>query len=215
MSLQVHTGDGLEWLGYLRRGGPREEWGAIATSPPDASELGMEVLAYGAWLSQALVELFESSSGPTVLILTDRKHDGRWWSKPQVAMEVAYQLERRLLWHRIALRRAVGAIDLHVPTYSHVLAFGPGRPGSHRPDVIEEGQRLWAHGVGLELAVFVAQWLASVGAKRLLDPFCGTGALLYAAHYVGLEAWGCELDPERAEQVRTGAERVIESLRRG
>lgn len=203
----VHTGRAEDWLEQhdLRQAG------AIATSPPDASELGMDLTSYGGWLYDAVQQCLEASAGPTVLILTDRKHQGRWLSKPGVARDAATDLSQGaklypLLWHRIALRRPVGSIDLHVPTYSHVLAFGPGRPGSARPDVIEEGRRLWPHGVGAELADFVAQWLASVGVKRLIDPFCGTGALLQAAHRAGLDAWGCELDPGRAEEARNGAE---------
>ena len=78
---------------------------------------------------------------------------------------------RPLLWHRIALRRGAGRVNLHVPTYSHVLAYGPGRPGKARPDVIDQGRMLWAHGIGVDLARYIASWLAEQGVKSVLDPF--------------------------------------------
>jgi hypothetical protein len=188
----VDVADALEWL-------PRHAGaGAIATSPPDASELeGLEV-PYDVWLSEALYLIFAASAGPTVLVVTDRKRGGQWESKPTQAVLHARAHGRPLLWHRIALRRGTGRIDLHVPTYSHVLAFGPGRPGRARPDVFEQGKPWWPHGVGWDLALFVASWLEEQGATTVVDPFAGTGAFLAAAEEHGMATLGCELDPDRA-----------------
>lgn len=192
----IHTGDGLAWL--LAYPGTY----AVATSPPDASELGMDLEEYDNFLHDALEVIFARSAGPTVLVVTDRKHDGVWLSKPAILAAEAEYRHLPLLWHRIALRRPAGSVDLHVPSYSHVLAYGPGRPGKPRPDVFTEGRRWWPHGVGLDLAEFIASWCAEVGVQLLLDPFAGTGSILWAAQRCGLEVAGAELDPVRAETAR-------------
>jgi hypothetical protein len=192
---QVDVADALEWLPAHTGGG------AIATSPPDASELRPEwIIAepYDHWLSRVLHAVFEASAGPTVLVLTDRKRMGRWESKASMAQRHAGEHGLELLWHRIALRRGVGKVDLHVPTYSHVLAWGPGKPGQARPDVFEQGKPWWPHGVGWDLAMYVAGWLAEQDAEVVMDPFAGTGALLVAAEEHELATLGCELDAGRA-----------------
>lgn len=197
----VTTADALDWLRLPEVIGR----GAIFTSPPDASEIGSQPDEYAAWLRPALHRCFVASTGPTVLVLTDRKHGGEWLSKPELALAEARNHGLPLLWHRIALRRPVGKVDLHVPTYAHVLALGPGRVGRARPDVFDAGKPSWAHGHGPVLAWYVADWLREVGVRTVVDPFCGTGAFLHAAEAQGMAAIGCDIDAARADIARGAA----------
>lgn len=193
----VAVGDGRRWLPTVAG------QGAVVTSPPDAEEIGARDLErYAGWMADVVTACFEASTGPTIFVVTDRKAAGRWHSKALAIVQLADRRGHPLLWHRIALRRAPGGIDLHRPTYTHILCFGPGRPGRARPDVIPAGQLLWRNGTPLGVADLCAEYLAEIGAPALIDPFCGTGALLAAANRARLDALGCELDPARAEEAR-------------
>lgn len=113
-------------------------------------------------------------------------------------MDVAAEMPGvHLLWHRVALRRDAGKTDIHRPGYTHVLAFGPGKPGKAHPDVLPPGARTWKNGVAYNVATMVAEYLAGQGATTMLNPFCGEGTFLRAAVSAGLLARGCDLDPDR------------------
>lgn len=189
----VEQADAFDWLTDHRGEG------AVVASPPDANELDQDLGTYRGWLHRAAASCFAASAGPTVFTVTDRLGGGQWLSKPHLLMEAAME---PLLWHKIALRRGPGKTDLHRPTYTHVLAFGPGRPGTRTPDVFERGQTRWANGAGANVAALIADYLKGAGAKRVLNPFCGSGTLMLAAAAAGLPVLGCDLDGDLLDQTR-------------
>lgn len=164
--------------------------GAVVTMLPDADELGFQMGEYRAFLRAAAAACFDASTGPTVFAQTDRLHDGRWLDKPGI---IAGEAPTGLLWHKVILRRDVGGVDLRRPTYTHLLAFGPGRPGVRTPDVIHGGRQLWPNGVGVDAARFVATWMRDVGVTTVLNPCAGHGTFASACADAGMSVRACDV----------------------
>lgn len=144
-SKKIICADAIEWLA-------NNKCGAIVTSPPDAEEIGLTLPAWREWFAAAVRLCFKASSGPVVFYVTDRKSAGVLWSKPAIIFEAAG--DANLAWHKVALRRDVGMVDLHRPGFSHLMAFG-ARPGTATPDTFKRGNVLYKNGTGL-LAARVA-----------------------------------------------------------
>lgn len=188
--------DAFAWLAIHGHGGP------VVSVLPDAAEVGMTIWEWESFYERAAKACLRASTGPTIFLATDRKHEGRWISKPELFLDAAGG-RFPLLWHKIVLRRPVDGLDPHRPTYSHLMAFGPGRPGRLRPDVIDAGTYLWRNGIGVGAARFVADYLDETGnSTTILNPFCGMGTLLAAAEERGLTAFGCDTDPDRVARAR-------------
>lgn len=164
--------------------------GAVVTMLPDADELGFQMPEYRAFLRAAATACFDASTGPTVFAQTDRMASGTWLDKAALIMA---ERPAEMLWHKIILRRDVGRVDLRRPTYTHLLAFGPGRPGARTPDVIHGGRQLWPNGVGVDAAAFVAAWLRDVGVNTVLNPCAGHGTFASACTDVGLVVRACDV----------------------
>lgn len=190
----VVCADALGWMQGLADE-ERGRLGAVVTSLPDAAEVELSLGAWELWFEAAVELCFQVSTGPTVFIQTDRKAEGRWISKPSM---IARATRQELLWHRIVLRKDAGKQDLQRPGYTHLLAYGPGRPGSNLPDVLPPGKTLWPNGTPLNAALMVCEWLRDQGAKAIMNPFSGHGTLLAVANGLGMDAYGCELSEERA-----------------
>lgn len=179
------TADLFTWLPEQPRGM------ALVTMLPDAAELGMtSMVAYRGWLRAATDACLTNSAGPTVFAQTDRLYDGHWFDKAALIIGEAAD---ELLWHKIILRRDPGATDLHRPTFTHLIAFGPGRPGRRCPDVIDGGWRRWTNGVGEGAARFVADWMHEVGVTACLNPCYGAGTFADALIGVGITVRGCDI----------------------
>lgn len=177
--------------------------GAVVTSLPDADEIGATIQEWKDWFDRAVEACLAASTGPSLFLQTDRKHDGQWISKPALILRVAARLDRPLIWHRIVLRRDPMKVDLHRPSFSHLLAVGPGRPGPPAPDVIYAGRPLWANGAGSQVAHAAAIYLESQKVGRVLNPACGSGAFMVAAAVLGLDVSGCDLDPTRVSEANS------------
>lgn len=186
----LEVADMFHWLPAHHRAG------AVVTVLPDADEIGMGPQTYEGWLRGAASTCFAYSSGPTVFYQTDRMYSGRWQDKAHIITAVADTAGIGMLWHKVVLRRDPGKVDLHRPTWSHLLAFGPGRPGKRRPDVIDAGGYLWRDGMGTAAAAFVADWLTEVGVTTVLNPCCGEGTVVAACADAGLDVYGCDIDAE-------------------
>lgn len=198
-SRTVDVADAFTWLPTMRSRGP------VVAVLPDPAEIDMGIGDYPAWFARAVRACLAASTGPTVFLQTDRIAGGRWTDKAALAIETAAAAGsgHPLLWHKIVLRRSPGRVDLHRPTYSHVVAFGPGRPGTRTPDVIHAGRAPWRNGIGADAALMIVRYMASVTPGRpIVNPFCGHGTLLAAANAIGVSAHGCELDPDRAVEAR-------------
>lgn len=193
----VDEADILDWLPDHHGLGP------VAVVLPDRAEVGMSVTEWHDWFRRCALACARTADGPVVFHQTDRMTDGIWVDKADLVTD-SLAFVRSLLWHKIVLRRDPGKNDLHRPTYSHLLAYGPpGRPGKRRPDVIHAGPYLWRNGIGLDAARFVVDYLAEQGASAIVNPCCGEGTLLVAANQAGLDAYGCDTDPDRVAAART------------
>jgi hypothetical protein len=176
--------------------------GAIITSPPDAEEIGRPVPAWAPWFADAVARALAASDGLAIFYVTDRRHDGELVSKAAICHARAAAAGFACLWHKVALRRGVGATDIHRPGYSHLVAFGKGRkPGVATPDVFERGDTLYANGTGL-VAARVACAFAKGQAKAIVDPFCGKGTIPAVAVALGVPAIGVDLDPAQCAAAR-------------
>jgi hypothetical protein len=106
-------------------------------------------------------------------------------------------------WHKIALNREPGKVDLYRPGYSHLICLSKKRgPGPTCSDVIPPSGRVYKNGVPVAVAQFAARFLKDVGESVLLDPFCGRGTFLAAAEAIKLDAIGIDIDPEQVKAAR-------------
>ena len=185
--------DAFNWL---LRGRP----GAIFTSPPDAEEIGAALDVWAEWFAEAVRLCFKATRGPVVFYVTDRKHQGAVFSKPQIIFREADRAGVKTTWHKICLRREVGQIDIHRPTFSHLVAFN-GRPGTATPDVISRGKTLYNNGTGLLAARVGVDWIKTQ-AGDLADPFCGQGTIPAVAEALGLAAVGVDIDEAQCAKAR-------------
>lgn len=195
-SYEVHVADAFKWLPDHLGQIP-----AIATQLPDAYEMGWEIPQWQDWFRRALDACFEAvnSGGPVVFCHTDRMWGGMWLSKAGMMLMAAERAEFTLLWHKVATRRDVGQVDLHRPTYRHIMAFSEvAKPGRRTPDVIYEGPVIYPDAMGIYAAQLMVAQCAAANADAVVDPFCGRGTILHAAREAGLKAVGVDIDPDQA-----------------
>lgn len=205
--------DALEWLRiHSKIPSPLRNIPAIITSLPDAEEVGLSLKDWTYWFADAAWACMAAvgKTGPVVFYQTDRKHDGRLYSKPELLFDSAVAVGLRPLWHKIILRRGVGKTDLHRPGYTHLIAFGGAgvRPGAATPDVIEAGAMLYENAMGANAARVTCEFVRPYG-NKVVDPFCGQGAVLVAALRMGMSAVGVDIDPAQIEKARANTDQEI------
>lgn len=179
--------------------------GAIVTSLPDAAEMEMPIHAWRDWFTAAAGACMISAgqSHAVIFYQTDRKIDGGIESKADLLFRAAQLAGCRTLWHKIALRRAVGATELFRPGFTHLIAFSrKARCGMATPDVFDRGATLYLNGMGI-MAAKVAIRFAQQTTTTIIDPFCGRGTVLAVAEANDLEAIGIDIDPKQVEFART------------
>lgn len=196
MPAEIVCADALEWLPTAPGGA------AVVTSPPDAEEIGLPVDQWEPWFRRALAACFAAGS-PVVLYVTDRLADGRRASKAGLALDEARKAGRSLIWHKVALRRGVGKVDLRRPGFSHMLAFGgfDEKAGEVTPDVVERGAMLYPNATGLIAARLMAEF-ALRHAGTVVDPFCGQGTIPAVVSALGGNAIGVDIDPDQCAKAR-------------
>ena len=153
----------------------------------------MDLPSWREWFLHAARLCFEASRGPVVFYVTDRKSGGLTWSKPAIIFEAAAATP--MAWHKIALRRDVGATDLHRPGFSHLIAFGASS-GKATPDTINRGKVLYKNGTGLMAARVACEW-AMAHSKQIVDPFCGQGTIPAVVEALGGDAIGVDIDEKQ------------------
>jgi hypothetical protein len=209
----VHHGDGIAYLSsHLPARLPADH--AIVTSLPDHSELpALGVDGWRAWFidTVALMCRVLADDAVAVLFQTDVKHDGRWIDKGHLVMCGGEVAGSHLLWHKVVCRVPPGAITFGRPAYAHLVCLSRTRrlaAGASTADVIPAlGAMSWSRAMGSAACEVAVQFVASIGARTVVDPFCGLGSALAAANALGLSAIGVELSRRRARRARSALHR--------
>ena len=201
----VHHGDGLAFLAT-----PLPADHAIITSLPDHSELpALGIAAWQRWFidTVALACRAVADHGVAIFYQTDVKHDGRWIDKGHLVHGGADAAGSHLLWHKIVCRVAPDTTTFGRPAYTHMLCVSREArlsPGSSTPDVIGSlGDMTWSRAMGTRACEAAVAFVASLGARVVVDPFCGMGSVLAVANAAGLDAIGVERSRRRAAKART------------
>ncbi|HEY0477153.1 MAG TPA: hypothetical protein VGD37_06495 [Kofleriaceae bacterium] len=201
----VHHGDGLAFLARGRLPGDH----SIVTSLPDHSELpALGVAGWQAWFVDTVALACRAVADDAVAIFyqTDVKHDGRWIDKAHLVLCGADAAESHALWHKVVCRVASGTATFGRPAYAHVVCVSRARrlaPGASTPDVLPAlGAMTWSRAMGAAACEMAARFVASIGARAIVDPFCGQGSILAAANAHGLDAIGVELSRRRVARAR-------------
>jgi hypothetical protein len=200
----VHHGDGVAFLAASL---PADH--AIITSLPDHSEVpALGVDGWKTWFVEtvALACRAVADDGVAIFYQTDVKHDGRWIDKGHLVMRGADAARSHALWHKIVCRVSPDTITFGRPAYAHLICVSRERrlsPGASTPDVIASlGAMSWSRAMGTHACEAAVRFVATVGARVVVDPFCGMGSVLAAANAHGLEAIGVELSRRRAARAR-------------
>jgi hypothetical protein len=203
----VHCGDGVAFLAARL---PDDH--AIITSLPDHSELpALGVAGWRDWFiaTVALACRALADHAVAVFFQTDVKHDGRWIDKAHLVLCGADAAGSHLLWHKIVCRVAPGTTTFGRPAYAHLLCVSRARrlaAGASTADVLPElGAMTWSRAMGREACDAAARFVASTGARTVVDPFCGLGSVLASANAHGMSAIGVELSRRRARRSRTAS----------
>jgi hypothetical protein len=195
----VICADAVEWMAVNKNAG------AVVTSLPDADECGWSIEFWRNWFidAAALSMQVARDDCPAIFYQTDRKSNGAIISKAFLCHSAAERLGYRPLWHKIVLRREVGATDLFRPTYTHLMAFSKDcPPGKASPDVIQCGRMIYENAMGLNAAI-LAVTFAGKFSNTIIDPFCGRGTVLAIANAYGYKSIGVDILPEQCEKART------------
>ena len=201
----VHHGDGIAFLAT-----PLSADHAIITSLPDTSELPNlgSVAAWQDWFVDTVALTCRAVADDAVAIFyqTDIKHDGRWIDKAHLVLRGADAAGSSLLWHKIVCRVPPGGITFGRPAYAHCLCVSRTRRvdlGASTPDVLPAlGAMSWSRAMGSAACEMAVKFVASTGARTVVDPFCGVGSALAAANAIGLDAIGVEISRRRASRAR-------------
>ena len=82
-------------------------------------------------------------------------------------------------------------------------------PGASTPDVLPAlGAMSWSRAMGSAACEVAIAFIATTGARTVVDPFCGQGSALAAANAAGLDAIGVELSKRRAARARAAVHRA-------
>lgn len=205
-SREVHCADALPWMrarGCLA--------GACAvTSLPDVSELGVALPAWRAWFLEAVALVVDAvpDESAALFFQSDIKRDGAWIDKGALVVRAAEDAGARVLFHKIVARRPPGLTTAGRPGYTHLIAVSRA---FRCPDVlpipdiiVDPGRQPWVRAMGVRAAATAVRFARdTVGARVILDPFCGVGTVLAVANTLGLDAVGVEKARKRAELART------------
>ena len=206
----VHQGDGIAFLAERL---PADH--AIFTSLPDHSELPeLGVEGWRTWFIDTVALACRAVADDAVAVFyqTDVKHDGRWVDKGHLVLCGADAAGSHALWHKVVCRVPPGTTTFGRPAYAHLLCVSRQRrlaPGASTPDVLPAlGAMSWSRAMGAAACEAAVAFIASTGARAVVDPFCGQGSALAAANAHGLDAIGVELSRRRAAKARSATHLV-------
>jgi hypothetical protein len=202
----IVQGEALAWLSE----NAAEPGASVVTSMPDVSERAE--LGFDGWrewfvLAARRVIAWTPPSGVSIFFQSDIRYEGTLVDKSHLVLRAAEAEGALLLWHKIVCRRPPGTISFGRPTWSHMLCVAkerrptPRRPGA---DVLPDaGFMPWSRAMGVLACRAACEYLAGeIGARVVVDPFCGRGTVLAVANAMGLDAIGVELSAKRCRAAR-------------
>jgi len=225
----VHCAEAVAWMNNTGREGVDA---CIFTSLPDVIEVKMEgdEESYKRWFIQAATAALGlvRPGGCAIFYQTDvkikfprRPKKGQvsanqssavvteWLDKSYLCHKAAEQAGCHLLWRKVLTKGLVDAHQIGSPTFTHMLCFGRGEaarydPGKfNTPDIAPRGLMVWPKAIGLDATVLGVRFLRDVmGAKKVVDPFCGQGTILAVANALGLDSEGVDLSPTKCERAQ-------------
>ena len=198
MTREVINGDTNEWI----KG--QVEFDAVITSLPDSEETSMNMEQWEFWFSDMVKEIVERTRTYAIFYQTDRRYNGAIIDKAFLASLGAQRAGARTIFHKIALRRNVGSVDLFRPSYTHLICYSKSQTaGKASPDVITTGPMIYNNAMGMNACTFAVQFIKDHSdAKMIVDPFCGQGSVLAVAESMGFDTIGVEILSEYADLSR-------------
>jgi len=214
--------DSLVWLEAQKDNSIKN----IVTGIPDMEELSIKnEEEYIIWFNKVLNLIFKKihNDGYVILVQTDRKYNRKIIDKSYIITNNAYNQTPpyRLLWHKIVCHRDVGKIDLHRPTYAHMLCYSiNGKVGIAFEDVINTSQKLYKNGTPPlcceKIMCFLLQNIHNQ--KRIdnsydvVDLFCGVGTIGIYCIKNGLNYIGIDIDKEQCIKTRANLTSITEEI---
>jgi hypothetical protein len=202
---EVVCADAIPWL--KERG--VIEGACAVTSLPDVSEVNLDLAKWRTWFLDAVRLVVEAvpPESTALFFQSDIKRDGVWIDKGAMVMRAAEEAGAHVLFHKIVCRRPPGMLTYGRPGFTHLIAVSRAMKCPDVlpiPDVIvEAGDLKWVRAMGVKAAGHAVRFAKEqVGAKVVLDPFCGVGTVLAVANVLGLDALGVEKARKRAEEAR-------------
>jgi len=202
---RIFHADALAWLAT----NAAEEGSSVVTSLPDVSELTLSFAEWRAWFLDVARRVIEwvPESGVAIFYQSDIRHRGAWIDKGYLVLRAAEDAHASIVWHKIVCRRPPGTIALGRPSYSHMICISrvprpARRPG---PDVLADaGASSWSKAMGEAACRVACRYLADdVGARIVVDPFCGRGGVLAVAEEHGMDAIGVDISAKRCRAARS------------
>lgn len=198
-SRTVVCADTTEWIKT------QSDLSSVITSLPDAEETSLGIIEWQKWFVRIVEEICKrvKPTGYAIFYQTDRKTKGHIIDKSYLVTKGARLAGVKTIFHKIFLKREVGARNPFRPTYTHLLCFSSkGTPGKATPDVLPAGKMIYKNAMGLTACRFAVEYLKDKGVKTITDPFCGRGSVLAVANKLGLDAVGVDILEEQCDYAK-------------
>jgi hypothetical protein len=200
---EVVCADAIPWL----RARGRIDGACAVTSLPDVSEVGTTLEKWRPWFLDAVRLVIDTvpAESAAIFFQSDIKRDGVWIDKGALVTRAAEDAGARILFHKIVCRRPAGMLTPGRPGFTHLLAVSRVMKCPDVlpiPDVIADaGEQKWVRAMGVRAAAHAVRFAKEhVGARLIVDPFCGVGTVLAVANALGLDALGVEKARKRCAQ---------------
>jgi len=199
MKTVIHA-DSLKWLSKTNN------TYSFVTGIPDMDEVNLPLDEYIKFYEKTAKLIFsrlDKEKGYAIFIQTDRKINRSWFDKSYHLTKVAFECGLRLLFHKIVLDRGVGKINLHRPTYKHLVCYcwNPQLgPGAASTDVLDVSSKIYSNSTPLLAAQYAVGFMKKNAPDLILcDPFCGRGTIINCARDIGLQSIGIDIDPKQVQ----------------
>lgn len=190
MNREVIQADTTKWIKTI------DKMDSVITSLPDKEETSFDSFKeWKNWFIDIVSEIIKKTKDYAIFYQTDRKTSGKIISKSYLLNKGNEKAGGSLMWHKIALRRDVGKIDLFRPSYTHFLCFSLNKTsGRAIPDVVNRGEMLYNNAMGMDVCKMCCEFIRKKSdTKTIYDPFCGYGSVLKVANDFNFNSVGIEI----------------------